>query len=613
VSARAGLDYVCLGTRYRELGNLVSLAARLAAGGARVALSVADGASSGVSSAFLEREAARLGLEWLPAAGLRDTRCRSLILQPRSPERAYAALAEFGAYEELFVFNGRVEVTFLDEKRLPRPPFYLIQDLRLLRRIYGVDAGAYLNCEELGVPALSFPVLEAAPVQNLLLLPSALWVGRDWDSPAGRGLFREVSRLLKARPGRYHVKVHNDLKMAAKFGSADWRRRLDPGPSELLDLDETHPEASLLGAESFAAKAARVYGGYTKAMLYAHLAGKPAFRVQQSHDDAEPVLRFGRKRELLSTLRQVPAWDEPARSSLDTHGYALPAADPASRVASLEKRAEELRRLRGAGLGRFAPAIDIFHEPRVWERLARTVTRRLRSMVGRRSAAAPAEPSVVVSASGLVSRDAYQAFHVAPSYETTGLNAKSRRKLSALEASLGGVLAGRTFMDIGCHHGMLCFKAVELGAASALGIDREPERALRIDRAARELGAGRVSFRQGEFPRIDASADVVLVLSVLHHLFDQTGSLDAIVARLAALTRHTLLIEWIAPEDASVSLERYAWRSAGAYTEGRFLEALGAHFAGYERVASGHRDTRHLYRCRARVGSARALEGQLAS
>ncbi|MBK8619807.1 MAG: protein kinase family protein [Anaerolineales bacterium] len=80
-------------------------------------------------------------------------------------------------------------------------------------------------------------------------------------------------------------------------------------------------------------------------------------------------------------------------------------------------------------------------------------------------------------------------------------------------------------------------------------------------------------------------ADVVVALALVHWIYSCTaliGSLDAVVEKLAGLTKYMLIVEWIEPEDAAIQFFHHLdWNKDIAYepyTREVFYTALTRHF-----------------------------------
>lgn len=133
--------------------------------------------------------------------------------------------------------------------------------------------------------------------------------------------------------------------------------------------------------------------------------------------------------------------------------------------------------------------------------------------------------------------------------------AGTRRKWLPLTNSFPATIQGRSFLDIGCNCGFFCFWARILGASSIIGLDLSRSNIALCRETAATLGLSNVDFRNQNFVEIEgASFDVTLCLSVIHHLFTFTtdyGNFDDILGKLARLTKHCLIIEFVPTEDPS--------------------------------------------------------------
>jgi tRNA (mo5U34)-methyltransferase len=117
--------------------------------------------------------------------------------------------------------------------------------------------------------------------------------------------------------------------------------------------------------------------------------------------------------------------------------------------------------------------------------------------------------------------------------------------LDPVVEALGGSLAGKRVLDLGCNAGYWSLAAIEAGADFVLGIDG---RQTHVDQAsfvfeASEINPERYAFRGGDVQRFDynryAPFDLVLCLGVLHHVRDPFGLLQ----RVAEVNSDLLLID----------------------------------------------------------------------
>lgn len=103
-----------------------------------------------------------------------------------------------------------------------------------------------------------------------------------------------------------------------------------------------------------------------------------------------------------------------------------------------------------------------------------------------------------------------------------------------------GKIEGRSFLDIGSHHGDLCLEALRLGAARAVGVELIRENVLIARNRAEQAGLA-AEYIHGDFERGEepGNFDIVACLNVLPELFDPIHALR----RMAAMARERLIIE----------------------------------------------------------------------
>ena len=111
---------------------------------------------------------------------------------------------------------------------------------------------------------------------------------------------------------------------------------------------------------------------------------------------------------------------------------------------------------------------------------------------------------------------------------------------------LGRDLTGKSVLDVGCYYGFFLHEAIRRGAAKAVGIEADAER-FRIASTLATQWDGKITVHPGLLEEVELRErfDVVLFLNVIHHVKDPV----AVMRRLAALCRGTLILEFRQPHD----------------------------------------------------------------
>jgi 2-polyprenyl-3-methyl-5-hydroxy-6-metoxy-1,4-benzoquinol methylase len=128
-----------------------------------------------------------------------------------------------------------------------------------------------------------------------------------------------------------------------------------------------------------------------------------------------------------------------------------------------------------------------------------------------------------------------------------------RRRLQ-LTLELLEPLEGKTILDVGCGSGRFCVAYAERGAR-VVGVDIAP----RMIELAKELSvasgvAGHCDFRVGGFP--DAVSESSFDASTALGFFDYIADPVPIVARMHAVTRHTMVMSFPKSREWRVPLRR---------------------------------------------------------
>jgi len=106
--------------------------------------------------------------------------------------------------------------------------------------------------------------------------------------------------------------------------------------------------------------------------------------------------------------------------------------------------------------------------------------------------------------------------------------------------AFGHGVDGKFVLDIGSYLGYFCLEALERGAASATGIEVDPDK-IRQANIIADIKGLKPHYILGDIEKDDVPGrfDIVLCLNVLHHMFDPVG----VIRKLAHATRETLIIE----------------------------------------------------------------------
>ena len=162
-------------------------------------------------------------------------------------------------------------------------------------------------------------------------------------------------------------------------------------------------------------------------------------------------------------------------------------------------------------------------------------------------------------------------------------------------------LTGRSMLDIGANAGFFSFSACLAGAVSVVSLDMDNEYLELIRQAQANLGWKQIRPVNSRVQDWNEPADLVLAFAMVHWLYSCTanyGSLDAVIQKLASLTRSVLLVEWVAPVDPAIKFFNHTdWNenvSKEGYTLAAFEAGLQKHFAKVEIVGDVN-PTRTLY------------------
>jgi serine/threonine protein kinase len=135
----------------------------------------------------------------------------------------------------------------------------------------------------------------------------------------------------------------------------------------------------------------------------------------------------------------------------------------------------------------------------------------------------------------------------------------------------------------------------------------DPQCQISVGALAEHLQYQRLKLVNGKTQDQKEPADIVLALALIHWVYSLTagfGSLDKVIGWLASLSRHALIVEWIAPRDNAIAHHHHTDYNKEAqtepYTYEAFRAALDKHFPSVTFL--GHvTDTRSLFLARKTV------------
>ncbi len=161
----------------------------------------------------------------------------------------------------------------------------------------------------------------------------------------------------------------------------------------------------------------------------------------------------------------------------------------------------------------------------------------------------------------------------------------------------------KTLVDLGCSNGLVCFIAAQCNLKSVIGLDHDTECLSMLHNITKTIRTNStdLSFNQWSFGDTIPETDILVVSALIHWVYSCTsnyGSLDAIIAYLAATVRETLIIEWIAPNDLGIQMLGHIHHNPNLhkepYTFANFQAALDKYFVSSYKLCDV-KDTRQLF------------------
>ena len=165
-------------------------------------------------------------------------------------------------------------------------------------------------------------------------------------------------------------------------------------------------------------------------------------------------------------------------------------------------------------------------------------------------------------------------------------------------------LQNKSYLDLGAGLGYFSFLAA-IYKAKVTAIDIDKEYIDIINRAKRHFKINNLKTMNIQISQLNKTSDIICALSIIHWIYSCTevfGSLDLILKFLSKITKETLIIEWIEPEDEAINYfkhidfnENYV---TDKYCKDLFIIALKKHFSSFESLGYTREHTREIYMCK---------------
>ncbi|MEP9389650.1 DUF120 domain-containing protein [Mesorhizobium sp. KR9-304] len=172
-------------------------------------------------------------------------------------------------------------------------------------------------------------------------------------------------------------------------------------------------------------------------------------------------------------------------------------------------------------------------------------------------------------------------------------------------------LSGKTVLDVGTDHAYWAFLATDLGASDVLGLDRNRKvQGVETDLIRLNMDEAEKRGAKTRFERINLGRewrefgrfDVILVMSVYHHIYEQCGDHRPIWFWLSRHCKADGHIIWEGPVDDSDPVVRanVSEGNRAGYRLDAILESAGVYFEAEHVGPALHEPTRQVWRFRPR-------------
>ncbi len=152
--------------------------------------------------------------------------------------------------------------------------------------------------------------------------------------------------------------------------------------------------------------------------------------------------------------------------------------------------------------------------------------------------------------------EGYQCYEIdAHSLNPLGGNFTSPKSQALLSYFQPANIQGKTVNDLGCANGFFSFAAMFAGAEKVYSVDMDADHLAQVERVKAKFGFDRIEPINSNVQDFSTTSDITICLALIHWIFSCTtfyGRFENCMSHLSELTRETLIIEWIDPNDTAI-------------------------------------------------------------
>jgi len=152
--------------------------------------------------------------------------------------------------------------------------------------------------------------------------------------------------------------------------------------------------------------------------------------------------------------------------------------------------------------------------------------------------------------------EGYQCYEIdAHSLRPLGGNFTSPKSQALLSYFQPANIQGKTVNDLGCANGFFSFAAMFAGAEKVYSVDMDADHLAQVERVKAKFAFDRIEPINSNVQDFSTTSDITICLALIHWIFSCTtfyGRFENCISHLSELTRETLIIEWIDPNDIAI-------------------------------------------------------------